>query len=157
MTRWDVRKATQKYLLEQIDLTGYQDENGNDYIMESMREDEKLAAARRIFESEMGWLIRRLGQNQKRKACSDWLAGLCSAVPIAFTYCDIIELAYETGGLKKNSTEKDEDRICENYFPYMASNLVELFNKQERRANAASMHPDVHEALLNHLGDKGEL
>jgi hypothetical protein len=51
---WLVRQAIQKYLLEQIDLTGYQDENGNDYVMESMSDDEKLAAARRIFESEMG-------------------------------------------------------------------------------------------------------
>jgi len=132
MKGWDVRRAIQKYLLEQIDLTGYQDEDGNDYVMESMREDEKLAAARRNFESEMGWLIERSG---KRRACADWLAGLCSTVPIAFTYCDIIKLAYETGGLNENSTEKDEDRICENYFPYMASNLVELFNKQERRGD----------------------
>ena len=130
---WIVRQAIQKYLLEQIDLTGYQDENGNDYVMESMSDDEKIAAAKRIFESEMGWLIRRLGRNQKRKACSDWLAGLCSAVPIAFTNYDIIKLAHATGGLNENSTEKDEDRICEKYFSYMASNLVELFNKRERR------------------------
>ena len=111
---WIVRQAIQKYLLEQIDLTGYQDENGNDYVTESMSDDEKLAAARRNFESEMGWLIERSG---KRKACADWLAGLCSTVSIAFTYCDIIKLAHATGGLNENSTEKDEDRICENYFP----------------------------------------
>jgi len=127
---WLVRQAIQKYLLKQIDLTGYQDENGNDYVMESMNEDERLAAARRNFESEMGWLIERSG---KRRACADWLAGLCSTVPIAFTNYDIIKLAHATGGLNETSTEKDEDRICENYFPYMASNLVELFNKQERR------------------------
>ena len=130
MKGWDVRRAIQKYLLEQIDLTGYQDEDGNDYVMESMREDEKLAAARCNFESEMGWLIERSGQH---RACVDWLSGLCSTVSIAFTYCDIIKLAHETGALNENSTEKEEDRICENYFPYMASNLIQLFNKQERR------------------------
>tara|TARA_R100000664_G_scaffold33151_2_gene49533 strand:- start:1466 stop:1663 length:198 start_codon:yes stop_codon:yes gene_type:complete len=36
---------------------------------------------------------------------------------------------------------------------------VGTFNPAFNRARfiAASMHPDVHEALLNHLGDKGEL
>ena len=35
---------------------------------------------------------------------------------------------------------------------------IGTFNPAFNRARfiAASMHPDVHEALLNHLGDKGE-
>jgi len=119
-------KAIHEYLISSIDLEGYADENGNDYVMESMSDGEKIAAAKRNFESEMGWLIERSGQ---QKACTDWLAGLCSTVSIAFTYCDIIKLAHTTGGLNENSTEKDEARICENYFPNMANNLLQLVRK----------------------------
>ena len=119
-----------QYLINSITLDGYTDENGNEYNEANMTDGEKITAAKRNFESEMGWLIERSGQH---RACVDWLSGLCSTVSIAFTYCDIIKLAHETGALNENSTEKDEDRICENYFSYMASNLVELFNKQERR------------------------
>ena len=146
MKAWEVRQATQQYLINSITLDGYTDENGNEYNRRvwnfnrledssrnneaTMTDGEKIAAAKRIFESEMGWLIERSG---KQQACEDWLSGLCSTVSIAFTYCDIIKLAHETGALNENSTEKEEDRICENYFPYMASNLIQLFNKQERR------------------------
>tara|TARA_R110001599_G_scaffold2380_2_gene12828 strand:+ start:250 stop:624 length:375 start_codon:yes stop_codon:yes gene_type:complete len=120
-------KAIHEYLISSITLDGYADEDGTDYDAESMSDGEKIAAAKRNFESEMGWLIERSGQ---QKACTDWLAGLCSTVSIAFANNDIIKLAHATGGLNENSTEKDEDRICENYFPYMANNLLQLFRKE---------------------------
>tara|TARA_Y100001973_G_C5139858_1_gene302360 strand:+ start:593 stop:955 length:363 start_codon:yes stop_codon:yes gene_type:complete len=115
-----------QYLINSITLDGYTDENGNEYNEANMTDGEKITAAKRNFESEMGWLIERSGQH---RACVDWLSGLCSTVSIAFNYSDIIELAYKTGGLKEGDNEKREDYICENYFPYMATKLLQLFNK----------------------------
>jgi hypothetical protein len=47
---------------------------------------------------------------------------------IAFSYTDIIDLARRTGGLKEGDSERREDYICENYFPFMATKLLQLFN-----------------------------
>ena len=115
-----------QYLINSITLDGYTDENGNEYNEAYMTEGDKITAEKRIFEYVMGWLIERSGQH---RACVDWLSGLCSTVSIAFNYPDIIELAYKTGGLKEGDSEKREDYICENYFPYMATKLLQLFNK----------------------------
>jgi len=115
-----------QYLIDSITLDGYTDPDGNPYNEEGMSDSEKIAAARSNFESEMGWLIERSGQH---KACVDWLSGLCSTMKIAFSYTDIIDLARRTGGLKEGDSEKREDYICENYFPFMATKLLQLFNK----------------------------
>jgi len=115
-----------QYLIDSITLCGYTDPDGNPYNEEGMSDSEKIVAARSNFESEMGWLIERSGQH---KACVDWLSGLCSTMNIAFSYTDIIDLARRTGGLKEDDSEKREDYICENYFPFMATKLLQLFNK----------------------------
>ena len=114
-----------QYLIDSITLDGYTDPDGNPYNENILSDSEKIAAAKRNFESEMGWLIERSGQH---KACADWLAGLCSTMNIAFSYADIIDLARRTGGLKEGDSEKKEYEICENYFPFMATKLLQLFN-----------------------------
>ena len=115
-----------QYLIDSITLDGYTDPEGNPYNEKILSDSEKIAAAKRTFESEMGWLIERSGQH---KACVDWLSGLCSTMDIPWSYDDILTLAYKTGGLKEGDSEKRENYICENYFPFMATKLLQLFNK----------------------------
>ena len=116
-----------QYLIDSISLDDYTKEDGTNYNTESMSDTEKLSVAKATFKSEMGWLIERSGEY---KACHHWLSGLCSVMNIPFTYSDIIELAYETGGLKEGDSQQREDYICENYFPYMTNKLLQLFNKR---------------------------
>ena len=65
------------------------------------------------FTSEYGWQIERLGFH---KALSEWLAGLALNIP--YTYHDIMK----TFGIN--------EKQCQNYFPFMAMRLNELFRKE---------------------------
>ena len=55
---------------------------------------------------------------------AEWLSGL--AINIPYTYCDIIKLSKE---LLETDTLKDEDEIIENYFNFMALQIMRLNEK----------------------------
>jgi len=55
------------------------------------------------------------------KLMAEWLSGL--AINIPYTYCDIIKLSKE---LLETDTLKDEDKIIENYFNFMAIQIFKL-------------------------------
>lgn len=62
---------------------------------------------------------------------SNYLQGLPSYINIPFYYCDIIELAKKLGSLPEKSTEKQEDKICANYFNYMSAKLIQWAKKHK--------------------------
>tara|TARA_R100000781_G_scaffold13712_3_gene11768 strand:+ start:1943 stop:2314 length:372 start_codon:yes stop_codon:yes gene_type:complete len=71
------------------------------------------------FNSEYGWSIERQG---KQKALTDWLQGL--AIHIPFYYEDIIALAVDMGSIDENPSEKLAQRVCENYWSFMANMIL---------------------------------
>lgn len=71
------------------------------------------------FNSEYRWSIERQG---KQKALTDWLQGL--AIRIPFYYEDIINLAIEMGSIDANPSEKLSDKVCENYWSFMANIIL---------------------------------
>ena len=77
------------------------------------------------FNSEYGWSIERQG---KQKALTDWLQGL--AIHIPFYYEDIIALAVDMGSIDENPSEKLAQRVCENYWSFMA-NMILSFEPTE--------------------------
>lgn len=107
-------------LIDCIDLDGY-DMKANTPI-------EKIRAVEKIFYTEYGYLINRVG---KLKALEEWLRGLPSVITIPFYNVEIIEIAKKWGSLKMNATEKQEDKILINYWRYMANQLLQLFNKKK--------------------------
>lgn len=107
-------------LIDCIDLRGY-DMKANTPI-------EKIRAVEKIFYTEYGYLINRIG---KLKALEEWLRGLPSVITIPFYNVEIIEIAKKWGSLKMNATEKQEDKILINYWRYMANQLLQLFNKKK--------------------------
>jgi len=107
-------------LIDCIDLNGY-DMKANTPI-------EKIRAVEKIFYTEYGYLINRIG---KLKALEEWLRGLPSVITIPFYNVEIIEIAKKWGSLKMNATEKQEDKILINYWRYMANQLLQLFNKKK--------------------------
>jgi len=108
------------YLIEAMRdyLDGY---DGGDTKPMTTAEVIEFCASR--FLAEQGWLIARDGE---MVALTEWLQGL--ALPIEYTYCDIIDLAKSWGSIPENATTKQEDKICDNYFSFMANKVRQLFD-----------------------------
>ena len=112
-------------------------ENNKNYILDCIdsEENEELTRSQKIkylfdrFNSEYGWNISRVG---KYKAMTEWLSGL--AINIPYTYFDIIELAKEMGSINNNPTEAQKDRVCENYFSFMAQMVLLLEDELKKVA-----------------------
>ena len=64
------------------------------------------------------------------KLLAEWLSGL--AINIPYTYCDIIKLSKD---LLETDTLKDEDKIIENYFNFMAIQIFKLANRLHKQNN----------------------
>jgi hypothetical protein len=102
------------YILDCID-------SEDDLINQELTRDQKIQYLFDRFNSEYGWNIQRVG---KYKAMQEWLSGL--AINIPYTYFDIIELAKEMGSIDSNPSQALQDRVCENYFGFMAQMVLLL-------------------------------
>ena len=71
------------------------------------------------FYSEYDWRVKQAGE---QLAMIDWLQGL--AIPIEYTYVDIIQLAKDMGSCDDVLTDRQEDLICNNYFSFMANIIL---------------------------------
>ncbi len=87
-------------------------------------DQEKLNYAWNRFKSELGHEIKLYGLN---KACSNWLQGL--ALDIPFYNCDVLALAEKTGCETK--TERQQDKVLNTYWSYMASAFIQLCKKNK--------------------------
>ena len=81
------------------------------------------------FNSEYSWSIERQG---KQKALTDWLQGL--AIHIAYWDEDIINLAIEMGSIDENLNEKLKERVCDNYWSFMANAILSFEPKNKEVA-----------------------
>ena len=103
--------------------------NYKNYILNTIEEDgegkplntekEKVKYLFDRFNSEYGWHINQVGKYQ---AMSNWLAGM--ALNIECYYSNIIPLAEKMGSLEKNASQKLKDKVCDNYFPFMANVIL---------------------------------
>ena len=106
----------QKIILDSVE----EDYDGNQ--LNTPKEKVKFLSDR--FNSEYGHEVKRFGQ---QKAMVNWLQGL--AIDIPFYNSDIIEVAKKGGSLPENATEKQEDKVVENYWNFMANETLKLFRK----------------------------
>ena len=56
----------------------------------------------------------------------EWLQGL--ALPIAFYNSDILQLAKDWGSIPHDATEKQEYKILDNYWRFMAAKILQLID-----------------------------
>jgi len=103
--------------------------SSDDLINQELTRDQKIQYLFNRFNSEYGWNIQRVG---KYKAMEEWLSGL--AINIPYTYFDIIELAQEMGSIDSNPSQALKDRVCENYFSFMAQMVLLLEDELEEVA-----------------------
>ena len=90
-------------------------------VKDTMKEGERINYIWDRFRQEYGHMINRVGE---QKALSEWLSGL--ALPLPFYNYDIIELAKSMGSVDENLTEKQKDKILENYWDFMALMIIRM-------------------------------
>jgi len=117
-------KAKQ-YIIDCIDLDDH-DITASDNIYELIQQ------FRAVFVSEYGWRVDQVGEH---KALIDWFQGLPSACHIVFYNFDILKLAESWGSIPKEATEKQEDKILDNYWNFIASKTGQLFRTSETTLN----------------------
>lgn len=111
-------KLAQQLIIDNID--------GSDYGKKLYTELEKIKFLKETFLSEYGWAVSKIGL---QNSVESWLRGLPSSITLPFENYEIIKLAKNWGTLPKNATEKQEDKVLNNYWKLMAANIVKLFRK----------------------------
>lgn len=120
--------------MSKLHYTKYQ-ENYKNYILnclddedaligKNLSREEKIKYLFDRFYSEYGFMVDRVG---KQKAIAEWLSGI--AINIYFYNEDIIKLAQRMGSVNDNLTSSEEDKICQNYWHFMA-NIILLLEKE---------------------------
>ena len=102
--------------------------NYKDFILNSLdnvnglTREEKIKHLSNRIDSEYGHLLKREG---RRKTISEWLSGLPIA-SLPYSNWDILQLAKNMGSIDDNLTKRQEEKIIENYFDFMALMVLEL-------------------------------
>ena len=104
------------YILSCIEF----DDNGNQLTTNETKTNYLLDR----FYTENGWNVKRIG---KQKAIAEWLSGM--AIDIPHYYEDIIELAINMGSCEDKPSDKTRDNICNNYYNFMAVQILKLESK----------------------------
>jgi hypothetical protein len=120
--KMNIDKQAKMYLLEAMreHLEGY---DFTESDIAAMDNHEISDQTRWIFINEYQWQLERKGVIG---ALTDWLQGL--ALPIDYSYYDIIQRAKDWGSIPDNATKKQEEDICNNYWSFMANKLSQLFD-----------------------------
>lgn len=108
-----------KYILSCISNEGYNNKELN-------TEEEKLKFLFETFKAEG---LHDNNKNNIQLAFKNWVQGLPSTFNIEFENYKIIELAIKGGSLKADSSEKETDKILNNYFDFITAKTFKLFKK----------------------------
>ena len=114
----EYKKNYKKYILDTIET------DNEDKPLKT--DEEKIKYLFDRFYSEYDFMINKVGKYQ---AMTNWLAGL--AINIECYYGDIIKLAIKMGSIDENASEKIKDKVCDNYFPFMANVILGFEPKSE--------------------------
>lgn len=103
--------------------------NGEGYDREPETDQQKLLFLATTFKSEYCYKanFRRYGNVQN--VLKEWFMGLPSSFNIDFNYCDILKAAKSFGNLPEEMSEKEEDKIINNWFNFIASHTLRLMDK----------------------------
>ena len=114
-------KVIEQFIIDAIDAGGYLPENE-----QPQTDKEKLSFLHETFMSEYGYNIIRHGF---QGAVREWLQGLPSSINLPFANYDILQHAVKWGSLPENATEKQEQKLLNNYWNFTAMRIVSLWNK----------------------------
>jgi hypothetical protein len=123
MRTTDKNHPVWKYMLNAIN-DNLKEEYGLDKEPET--DQEKVQFVLDTFKSEYGFNVSKYGL---QGAFKEWLMGLPSVFNIDFENYKIIEIAKKWGSIPENATEKQEDKILENWFNFIACKFFQLCRK----------------------------
>ena len=125
-------------------MTKEQKQGYEDVIINAIKDDDDvpktndrqklLKYADDRFRDEYGHEIKRVGEHQARQK---WLSGL--AINLPYMGDDIINMAKAQGTLKQNASEKEEDKLLDNYWNFMAMQIHHANKKH--KINSSSNQP----------------
>jgi len=110
----------EKTILDSIDADGFD-------IPEPKTPKEKLSFLKGRFESEFLENNLQAKRMSRQQALAEWYQGLPTNIP--FYNGEIIELAKKGGTLKENASEREEQRVLDNYWNFMANKTLQAFRK----------------------------
>lgn len=116
--RMNLDKVAKSYILDAIDGDAY------DAVLNT--DAERVQFLLNTFRNEYGYMIERVGFCN---ALREWFMGLPSAIHIDFENYKILQIAVEWGSLPEKYTERQADKILENWFNLMAVKTCQLFKK----------------------------
>lgn len=113
------KEPAKQYIIDQIDNSGY-----SDAILGTITD--KIKFLRETFYAEYGWHVKQSGE---QIALREWFMGLPTSCTIEWRNHKILEIAKTWGSLPDDATEKQEDKILDNWFNFMAAKTGQLFRK----------------------------
>ena len=80
-----------------------------------------------IFTDEYRWNIVKEGEFV---ALQEYLQGLPNAIELPMWHCEQIALAKKFGSIPQDATEKEEQKIIDNFYKFMARLLIKMKNSK---------------------------
>jgi hypothetical protein len=114
----ELDQTVKLYIINCIASDGYD-------VPEPTTTADKIAFVQNCFNKEYGFNIAQVG---RQTAVMNWLQGLPSCLNIEFMNYQILILAETWGSLPPNASEKQQDKIIDNYWNFMAAKLCQLFD-----------------------------
>lgn len=121
MTTKELNENVFNYILNAIDGEGF----GKEFTSNT----DKLSFLFETFKSEYcyPYNLQRYGSYQE--TFRQWIMGLPSCFNIAFSYYEIISIGKKWGSIPQNATNKQEQKIINNWFNLIASKTFQLMKK----------------------------
>ena len=117
ITTSELNKFIRIHLIESITP-----EDNEGYLIESPTIHARINYAKERFNSEMGYLIPRIG---RQPAINEWLQGL--AINIEYNNYNIVEMYKKWGAVNSDLTDDDRIDVVAIYWDSLAFNLSGLF------------------------------
>lgn len=112
----ELSKVAKQYIIDSIDNEGYSDQK--------LGELEKIKFLRDTFHNEKQWEIDRIGE---LKALESHIQGLPSYFNIEYRNYEILKIAVLWGSLPSDATERQEQKILDNWPNFIANKTLQLF------------------------------
>ena len=117
------KKQVFNYILDCIDL--------ENYTKISYTDEGEVNRVYEIFKDEYAHNIKYYGNEQT--AFANYLAGLPSCINVDYENYKILELAKIWGSIPEDATEKEEEKILNNWFNFISVNFFQLRNKLKNK------------------------
>lgn len=114
-------KLAKQYIIDCIDSSGYD--------IELKTDEEKLRFVAKCFQAEYLCKNTLLRDKTYQNCIAQWFMGLPSVINIDFENYKIIEIAKKWGSISENATDKQIDKILNNWFLFISAKFLQLLNK----------------------------